>query len=64
MRKLKITSESIAKKNVEQLLDCLVQIKYFEPDKKVAKYQKSLVVYELCNRYQADLVKSLIRHAL
>ena len=64
MRKLKITSESLAKKNVEGLLDCLVQVKYFETDKKVAKYQKSLIVYELCNRYQADLVKSLIKHAI
>lgn len=64
MRKLKITPESLAKKDVEKLLDCLVQVKYFETDKKVAKYQKSLIVYELCNRYQADLVKSLIKHAL
>ena len=64
MRKLKITAESLRKKNVEKLLDCLVQVKYFETDKAVAKYQKSLIVYELCQRYQADLVKSLIRHAL
>lgn len=64
MRKLKITPDSLAKKNVEKLLDCMVQVKYFETDKKLAKYQKSLIVYELCQRYQADLVKSLIRHAL
>ena len=64
MRKLKITPESLQKKNIDKLLDCLIQIKYFESDKKLAKYQKSLVVYELCQRYQADLVKELIKHAL
>lgn len=64
MRKLKITPDSLSKKNVEQLLDCLVQVKYFETDKKVAKYQKSLVMYELFQRYPEELIKSLIRHAL
>jgi hypothetical protein len=64
MRKLKITAESLQKRNIEGLLDCLVQVKYMETDKKLAKYQKSLIVYELCQRYQADLVKALIRHAL
>lgn len=64
MRKLKITPESLRKRNVEGLLDCLVQTKYFETDKKLARYQKSLIVYELCQRYQADLVKALIRHSV
>lgn len=64
MRKLKITSESLKNKNVEKLLDCLVQIKYFEVDKKLQKYQRRLVLEELKTRKSWELVASLVRHAL
>lgn len=64
MRKLKITPESLRKRNVEGLLDCLVQIKYFEVDKKLQKYQRRLVLEELKSRQSWELVASLVRHAL